>query len=416
MLCAKHRMLILDRSVYSEKEDTIMKPVRLFGVGPLPTPKRIVMHTSKLSVVVPIVVILLALLSPTPALGQCIVSPGANGCTLNNIGNFPGRQAVQDLLDAVLFGACDRHDGCYRDCFLPVALTFDLHRATCDLTLLLELQTWCGAVSGLQAIADLGISPAEFEAGCAGAMLGVYGAVRIFGEGNYACDQCELCTFFNNACCYFGLPGCPFNCDPDGIKEFLCIDQSGVWDASTCTCNTVSPIILNLEEPQIRLTDAGGGVDFDINGDGRTERIAWTTLDSGAAFLALDRNGNGKIDDGTELFGNFTMQPPAASPNGFAALAIFDLPQLGGDANGRITEADAIFTRLKLWIDSNHDGESQDAELTSLSSFGIVSIDLDFRESRRQDQYGNEFRYRSKVHFLNNQQRFAYDVFLTVSR
>ena len=74
------------------------------------------------------------------------------------------------------------------------------------------------------------------------------------------------------------------------------------------------------------LSDAVNGVQFDAGGDGRPDLVAWPSANSDDAWLALDRNGNGTIDDGKELFGNFTPQPAAPERNGFLALAEYDKP------------------------------------------------------------------------------------------
>jgi hypothetical protein len=133
--------------------------------------------------------------------------------------------------------------------------------------------------------------------------------------------------------------------------------------------------------------------------------------------LALDRNGNGVIDDGTELFGNFTPQTKSPSPNGFLALAEFDKPENGGNGDGILDENDAVYSHLLLWIDENHDGVSQSSELHPLLTMGIYSFNLNYRESRRTDEFGNLFRYRAKLNVSDKSDQtktgvMAYDVFL----
>jgi hypothetical protein len=200
--------------------------------------------------------------------------------------------------------------------------------------------------------------------------------------GGQTCSICTTDTFCGHNC--YPLNGC-------------------VWGQ----CDYPTPIVIDVQGNGFNLTDAPGGVTFDLSGDGTTERVAWTEGGSDDAWLALDGDGDGKIDSGQELFGNTT-----GKANGFLALAEFDRPSKGGNGDGQIDSRDSVFSALRLWQDSNHNGVSEPGELHTLPDLGIASLDLDYKESKRADEHGNKFRYRAKVKDVHGVQvgRWAWDV------
>lgn len=210
-------------------------------------------------------------------------------------------------------------------------------------------------------------------------------------------------------------------CRPDFERVQICnADPSTEWNWVICDCvpSDPSPLLISGQGNLMELTSVEEGVQFDLNIDGGKERTSWTTADSEDAFLVLDRNGNGTIDDGRELFGNFTPQPASVERNGFLALAAFDSTDVGGDGDGWISPNDWIFHRLRLWSDRNHNGTSEPGELSSLANRGIIAISLDYKAAARRDRHGNVFRYFSFVRLNDDdpaRQKQVVDVFLQTS-
>ena len=158
----------------------------------------------------------------------------------------------------------------------------------------------------------------------------------------------------------------------------------------------------------LRLTSAEDGVSFDIDGDGRQEQIGWTEAGADVGFLALDRNENGIIDNGRELFGSHTLP---GSTNGFDALSVTrghspaseprPMPLAGSDVFVRdynkswiqLDHYDALFAKLLLWTDRNHNGISEHSELAPVGRW-LAEIGLNYNYDRRVDGFGNRYAFK----------------------
>ena len=134
-----------------------------------------------------------------------------------------------------------------------------------------------------------------------------------------------------------------------------------------------------------------GGVNFDLDVDGVAEQTAWTDPTSDLAFLAIDRNSNGIIDNGTELLGNRTV---ADANDGFTALQRLNMELNGGIEVLVIDQTQPLYERLLLWKDANHNGLSEPNEVHHAADT-FISFSLDYRIHARRDEHGNVFRFRS---------------------
>lgn len=164
-----------------------------------------------------------------------------------------------------------------------------------------------------------------------------------------------------------------------------------------------SPLIIDTLGTGWKFSDPkkGAYVSFDLKGDGTYLKLSWPIEGSGNAWLVYDRDGDGIIKDGTELFGNFsphaTVNIPGATANGFNALGWWDAPAQGGDGNALLDKRDAIWPKLRLWIDEHCYREpdqpcrSLPDELHTLESKGVTSISLIYSGNIFWDSAGNEF-------------------------
>jgi hypothetical protein len=194
---------------------------------------------------------------------------------------------------------------------------------------------------------------------------------------------------------------------------------------SMCLCVTLSPIVIDTAGDGYRLTSADDGVVFDLDANKMVaEKIAWTDPDGDEAWLVLDRNGNGVIDSGAELFGSRTpAYADSATPiteNGFDALNLLEGPSYGRSRFDQIIDArDEVYARLRLWFDRNHNGISESDELVPLADAGVLAISSEYKENARRDEHGNRFSLMGKALFRGPEGqevwRTIYDVYLSVA-
>jgi hypothetical protein len=204
-------------------------------------------------------------------------------------------------------------------------------------------------------------------------------------------EECEFCEYPTS--------------DPEDCSVGSEEERTVLYDEE-CGCCYISltPILINVSG-SAKLTDALHGVRFDIFATHSPVLTPWPAAEDDG-WLAMDRNGNGTIDSGSELFGNRTRLPSGEqASNGFLALAILD-----SNGDGLIDARDPQFADLRVWRDRSRDGISQPDELLPLESLGIRAISVDYRLSRKVDEWGNAFRYRAPVYFVNGAVKFAWDV------
>lgn len=142
------------------------------------------------------------------------------------------------------------------------------------------------------------------------------------------------------------------------------------------------------------LTSPADGVAFDLDADGRAERISWTEPGADVAWLAVDRDGDSRITNGRELIGDRLMPQARSAPD---ALMTFALEGRAGAAPAFLDSHNSRFLQFILWTDGNHNGISEAGELRSVRHV-LSDIALGFERHHRMDRHGNESRYRGIAH------------------
>jgi|694.fasta_scaffold01069_41 Ca2+-binding RTX toxin-like protein len=168
------------------------------------------------------------------------------------------------------------------------------------------------------------------------------------------------------------------------------------------------PLIVDLDGDGIETLTLEAGIYFDHDGNGFAERTGWVSPRDG--LLAWDRNGNGLIDAGAELFGNNTLDKYGAmAANGFEALAALDANQ-----DGVINLRDAIWEKLGIWQDRNSNAKLESGEWFSMAGAGISKLLLQYQNSDAFDQQGNQHRQFGSYQTSRGEDRAVTDVWFRI--
>lgn len=171
----------------------------------------------------------------------------------------------------------------------------------------------------------------------------------------------------------------------------------------------IDPLTIDMNGDGVKTLSRDKGVYFDLDNNKFAERTGW--IDGNDAFLALDRNENNKIDNGTELFGTYTkLTNGDFARNGFEALAEFD-----SNHDNVLDEKDEIWSRLKLWQDRNSNGITDAGELTSIADSNLSSINLSYKKINQTDSQGNSHRNASHITRQDGSQAAVEEIWFDVS-
>jgi hypothetical protein len=204
------------------------------------------------------------------------------------------------------------------------------------------------------------------------------------GEHGFVWGACNLPQAQPDQC----RPGDVMHCFAEGSamrSQFgdmtaSCEQIDGRWAYPTHACAT--PLVFSFDHRPVDFTQAEG--EFDLFGQGMSIGTDWVS--AATPWLVLDRNHDGNIADGSELFGSMTVLPSGErAQDGFAALAALD-----ADRDGWITPRDPGFAQLQLWSDTDQNRRSSASELSPLTAAKIDAIELAYRRVPRCETSGCE--------------------------
>lgn len=169
--------------------------------------------------------------------------------------------------------------------------------------------------------------------------------------------------------------------------------------------NYCTPLIIDLNGDGVKTITDNMGVTFDFNNDGELIRTGWVHPEDG--LLVMDRDKNGIISNGNELFGEHSpvLSFNINDKNGFSSLSSLD-----SNCDGLINQDDISWSELLVWKDNSMDGISQSDELFSLETIGISSIGIDAQRSFFYDENGNFHKLTANVDWVNGNKTDITDV------
>ncbi|PTD96445.1 calcium-binding protein [Pseudothauera lacus] len=177
-----------------------------------------------------------------------------------------------------------------------------------------------------------------------------------------------------------------------------------IGDQTQTASRFASPVILDLDGTGINTVGLDAGVYFDHAADGFAERTGW--LGAGDGLLVWDRNGDGAINSGRELFGSETVLASGLKAvNGFEALRELDI-----NGDGVIDANDPAFAELRVWVDANVDGRTGEGELLTLEEAGVQAINVTYSHSNHVDAHGNAHKQVGSFVTTGGETRTAADV------
>ncbi|EAB8796467.1 calcium-binding protein, partial [Salmonella enterica subsp. enterica] len=232
-------------------------------------------------------------------------------------------------------------------------------------------------------------------------------------------------TVVDLSLCYAGLnlpqedgfrdywsPGSMNDIDCDPLPLNMPPDISGNGAAGpdlSAAKNTSSPIIIDLDRDGIETLSPGEGVFFDHDNNDFSENTGWVGKDDG--LLVLDRDGNGMIDNGGELFGNNTVLTNGKpATNGYQALM-----ELDDNHDGQLDSNDAVWQQLRVWKDSNSNGRVDAEELLTLEQAGVASVSTGYQNSAFVDSHGNAHKQTGNITYTDGTTGISADVWFSTN-